>query len=416
MWDIDLFIGADIFTPGAIYSANIIKQALALLTGRQADGSVSWHDLPVGIALATQNTGAQVTHLPRVLYHRAAHAPASPEQSQPSQQRLQAIEWLCEQLAPGATVSQVADYPALFRAHWPLPAQLPRVSLIVPTRDQYKLLHACIEGLLNDTDYPNLEIIVVDNQSRESQTVAYLTELTTRGVTVLPHPYPFNYSTINNRAVGVANGELIGLVNNDIEIIDAGWLKEMVAQLLRPGVGVVGAKLLWPNRMVQHGGVTVGMNGLAAHTGNELGERDAGYLGMNQISRRQSAVTAACLLLRKSVFDLVNGLDEREFPVAFNDVDLCLRIQQRGLHAIWSAFAKLIHAESASRGKDIDSEKQSRAKREQIGFMNRWSLNSKVDAYYHPALSHDYLSGPYGGLATPPKKIDLRMCQGKRGK
>lgn len=403
VWDIDLFIGADIFTPGAIYSANIIKQALALLKGRQADGSVSWHDLPVGIALATQNTGAQVTHLPRVLYHRAAHAPASPEQSQPSQQRLQAIEWLCEQLAPGATVSQVADYPALFRAHWPLPAQLPRVSLIVPTRDQYKLLHACIEGLLNDTDYPNLEIIVVDNQSRESQTVAYLTELTTRGVTVLPHPYPFNYSTINNRAVGIATGELIGLVNNDIEIIEAGWLKEMVAQLLRPGVGVVGAKLLWPNKMVQHGGVTVGINGLAAHTGNDLEQRDAGYLGMNQITHRQSAVTAACLLLRKSVFNSVNGLNEREFPVAFNDVDLCLRIQQRGLHAIWSAFALLIHAESASRGKDGTAEKKARAAREQRNFMEKWADISLRDLFYNPSMALDYLSGPYGALALPPR-------------
>ncbi|MRT60349.1 glycosyltransferase [Pseudomonas sp. CAH-1] len=408
VWDIDLFIGADIFTPGAIFSASIVKQALALLKTRGVNTPVNWYDLTVGIALATENSDASVTHLPRVLYHRAPHTPASPEQQQPSPQRLQAVEWLCQQLAPGATVSQVAGYPALLRAHWPLPDQLPRVSLIVPTRDQYKLLHTCIEGLLNETDYPDLEIVVIDNQSSDPQTLTYLTELATRGVTVLPHPYPFNYSTINNRAASIATGELIGLVNNDIEIIEAGWLREMVAQALRPGVGAVGAKLLWPNRMVQHGGVVVGINGLAAHTGNHLEQRDPGYLGMNQITRRQSAVTAACLLLRKSVYHSVDGLDEGAFPVAFNDVDLCLRIQQHGLHMIWSAFSELTHAESASRGKDLSAQKQARSMREQYNFRTRWSNLKMADLYYHPSLSTDYLSGPYGGLGLPPQKLITR--------
>lgn len=402
VWDIDLFIGADIFTPGAIYGASILKQALALLTARGTGTVVNWHDLTCGIALCTENSRALVAHLPRVLYHRAASAPASPEQAPPSRQRLKAVEWLCQKLAPGATVSQVTDYPALLRAHWPLPAELPRVSLIVPTRDQYKLLHTCIEGLLNDTDFEDLEIIVVDNQSSDPQTIRYLSELNTRGVKVLPHPHPFNYSTINNRAAKLATGELIGLVNNDIEVIDSGWLKELVSQAMRPGVGAVGAKLLWPNKMVQHGGVVVGVNGLAAHSGNALDQRDAGYLGMNQLTRRQSAVTAACLLLRKTVFDTLRGLDERAFPVAFNDVDFCLRIEELGLHNIWTASALLIHAESASRGKDVSPEKMARAQREQQIFKRRWSYFYS-DPYYHPALSLDYLTGPYGGLSFPPE-------------
>ncbi|MGE8113145.1 glycosyltransferase family 2 protein [Pseudomonas sp. NPDC086566] len=402
VWDIDLFIGADIFTPGAIFGVGIVEQALALLATRAEPANIGWYELTVAIALATQNSDASVVHLPRVLYHRASHAPASPEQAEPSPQRLSAVEWLCQSLAAGTKVSRVPDYPALLRAHWPLPEQLPRVSLIVPTRDQYKLLHACIEGLLNDTDYPDMEIIVVDNQSSDPDTLAYFEDIKARGVTVLEHPYPFNYSTINNRAVSFATGELIGLVNNDIEIIEGDWLKEMVAQLYRPDVGAVGAKLLWPNRMVQHGGVVVGINGLAAHAGNNLEQRDAGYLGMNQITRRQSAVTAACILLRKSVFDDVNGLDEHAFPVAFNDVDLCLRIQQRGMHLVWSAFAQLIHAESASRGKDQSPERRARAEREQTGFVERWFTRGYRDNCYHSALSSDYLSGPYGGLALPP--------------
>ncbi|MDH0621128.1 MULTISPECIES: glycosyltransferase family 2 protein [Pseudomonas] len=412
VWDMDLFIGADIFSPGAIYSARIIRQAMILLKADGERSIVNWHDLTAGVALATENSNAQVTHLPRVLYHRAFHATASPEQPEPCPKRAKAIGWLCQQIAPGATISQVAGYPALCRAHWPLPTKLPRVSLIVPTRDQYKLLHACIEGLLKGTDYPNLEIIVVDNQSSDPLTLAYLAELSTRGVKVLPHPYPFNYSTINNRAAGIATGELIGLVNNDIEVIERDWLKELVAQVMRPGVGAAGAKLLWPNSMVQHGGVIVGVNGLAAHCGNTYEDRDPGYLGRNQLALQQSAVTAACLVVHKHIFEQINGLDEIAFPVAFNDVDMCLKVRALGYRILWTPFAKLIHAESASRGKDSNNEKQSRAKREQIGFMNKWSLTGEVDDCYHPGLSHDYLSGPYGGLAIPPQPMHSRFHRG----
>lgn len=408
VWDIDLFIGADIFTPGAIFSSTILNQALALLTPLDGLKALNWQFLLAGIALATEMSHASVAHLPQVLYHRHHLTPASPEQAAASMDRHQAIAWLCQCLTPGALVRTLPQYPALLRAQWPLPAELPKVSLIVPTRDQVGLLRTCIDGLLNNTDYPNLEIIVVDNQSSDPATLAYFETLPAQGVNVLPYPQPFNYSAINNYAAGQATGELIGLVNNDIEIIEAGWLKEMVSQLLRPNVGAVGAKLLWPNRMVQHGGVVVGVNALAAHTGNNLAQRDPGYLGMNQITRRQSAVTAACLLLRASVFEEINGLDERAFPVAFNDVDFCLRIQQLGLHLIWTPFAQLIHAESASRGKDHTPEKRARAGREQQGFIERWLPVSQNDPCYHPALSLDYLSGPYGGIAIPPRPLSAR--------
>ncbi len=408
VWDIDLFIGADIFTPGAIFSSTILNQALALLTPLDGLKALNWHFLLAGIALATEMSHASVAHLPQVLYHRHHLTPASPEQAAASMDRHQAIAWLCQCLTPGALVRTVPEYPALLRAQWPLPGELPKVSLIVPTRDQVGLLRTCIEGLLTNTDYPNLEIIVVDNQSSDPDTLAYFEALPAQGVNVLSYPQPFNYSAINNHAVAHATGELIGLINNDIEIIEAGWLKEMVSQLLRSHVGVVGAKLLWPNRIVQHAGVVIGVSGLAAHTGNKLGQRDAGYLGLNQIARKQSAVTAACLLLRKSVFNAVGGLDEWAFPVTFNDVDLCLRIQQSGLHIIWTPFAQLIHAESASRGKDQTPEKHARASRERQGFLDRWLLQINNDPYYHPALNLDFVSGPYGGLSTPVRSTMVR--------
>ncbi len=408
VWDIDLFIGADIFTSGAIFSSSIMNQALVLLTPFDGLNSLNWDLMLAGIALASEISNATVVHFPQVLYHRHHLTPASPEQDIASIDRHQAIAWLCQCLTPGTLVRPLTRYPALLRAQWPLPVSLPKVSLIVPTRDQVDLLKTCIEGLLNDTDYPNLEIIVVDNQSSQAATLAYLKELSDRGVRVLAYPQPFNYSAINNYATQHAKGELIGLINNDIEVIEAGWLKEMVSQLLRPNVGAVGAKLLWPNRMVQHGGVVIGVNGLAAHTGNTLQQHEPGYLGMNHITRRQSAVTAACLLLKKSTFEILNGLDEDAFPVAFNDVDLCLRIQEKGLHLIWTPFAQMIHAESASRGKDETPEKRARALREQQLFIEKWSAYGLNDPHYHPALSLDYLSGPYGGLAMPTRSTASR--------
>lgn len=408
VWDLDLFIGADVYSAGAIFGRDIVEQALKTISLNSNFEHVDFHLLLAGIALVTHRTSALVTHMTHVMYHRADGSATSPELDIPSNSRRQAVQWLCSQLADGTIVKSIAEYPALLRAQWPLPEKLPRVSLIVPTRDQYKLLHKCIEGLLKETDYPNLQVIVVDNQSTDKQTLSYLAQLAERGVDLIAHPHPFNYSTINNIAASHAKGMIIGLVNNDIEIIDSCWLKEMVAQLIRPGVGAVGAKLMWPNRMVQHSGVVVGINGLAAHTGNDCLQDDPGYLGFNQISRRQSAVTAACMLVKKDIFELVGGLDEIAFPVAFNDVDLCLKIQKEGMHIVWTAFAKLIHAESASRGKDQTPEKKARGRREQEIFINRWSSLGQCDPYYHPSLSQDYLSGPYGGLMIPARKAIKR--------
>jgi len=399
VWDLDLFMGADIFTPGAIFSAEIIKHTLQSLAPAGGLSYMTWQHLMAGIALTTERNQASVTHLPKVLYHRHSSAPTCPSAATPDLDRHQAMAWLAQQLAAGATVEPVAGYPALLRTRWPLPEALPLVSLIVPTRDQVGLLKTCIEGLLNDTDYPNLEIIVVDNQSSDPEALKYLASLPERGVKVLAHPYPFNYSTINNRAVEVATGEIVGLVNNDIEVLEPEWLIEMISHLLRPNIGAVGAKLLWPNKMVQHGGVVIGVNQLAAHTGNTLSDNDPGYLGSNLIARRQSAVTAACLMIRKSVYQDIGELDNLNFPVAFNDVDLCMRILENNLDIIWTSFAKLTHAESASRGKDVTNEKKGRALREQSAFMKKWQLFGPIDPYYHPGLSHDYMSGPYGALA-----------------
>ncbi len=406
-WDETLFYGMDIVTPGSAFTSRALLRGIARLRQAGRTGS-NWHEL---LASVVSDRGQTVLHIPQVLYHRRANAPANPHQRLPDARRQMALQWLVEQRAPGAILEPVAGFAALNRVRWPLPASLPLISLIVPTRDQCALLRACIEGLLGNTDYPNLEIVVVDNDSREPDAHAYLDDIAGRGVRVLRYPHPFNYSRINNWAVEQAQGSIIGLINNDIEVREPGWLKEMLGQLLRPGIGAVGAKLLWPNGMVQHGGVVVGINDLAAHAGNELAQDDPGYLDFNQVAREQSAVTAACLLLRKADYQALGGLDEARFPVAFNDVDLCLRLGETGRRLVWTPFACLTHAESASRGKEDTPSKAARAGREQKYFIERWGQRlAEGDPCYHPGLSADYLTGPYGGLAIPPRG----NCQARR--
>lgn len=400
-WDINLFLGADIVTPGSVYSAHLVRTAFAMPSHPPA-GSI--YDFAAALAGAAHLNKLPVIHLPQVLYHQRHGAPDSPAVAPVSLERQAAVRWLANTMAPGAKVTPNSLYPGLLHTEWPLPEQLPRVSLIIPTRNQYRFLHACIEGLLTKTDYPDLEVIVVDNDSTDQKTLMYLRELKQRGITVLPYPYPFNYSAINNHAVSFASGSIIGLINNDIEVINPSWLKEMLAQLLQPNVGAVGAKLIWPNGMVQHGGVVVGINSLAAHSGNNLHKNDAGYLGFNQLVHEQSAVTAACLLVRKSTYKQVGELDEVLFPVAFNDVDLCLRIRKSGQRILWSPFAELIHAESASRGKDDTLSKAARFQREQQRFINNWAQD---DPHYHASLNKDFATGPYGGLSLCPHSAPL---------
>lgn len=405
-WDETLFYGMDIVSPGSAFASDTLLKAIAYLQQAGLASPVNWHRL---LASVVAIRAGAVAHIPQVLYHRRASAPTSPYQALPDARRQAAVHWLVQQRMPGASLELVEGFPALNRVHWPLPAQLPTISLIVPTRDQLALLRPCIEGLLTATDYPALEIIVVDNDSRDPATLAYLDDIARRGVHVLRYPHPFNYSTINNWAIEQARGCIVGLVNNDIEVLEPGWLKEMLGQLLRPGIGAVGAKLLWPNGMVQHGGVVVGVNGLAAHAGNHLNKDDPGYLGFNRLAREQSAVTAACLLVRKADYQYLGGLDEDRFPVAFNDVDFCLRLGQAGKRLVWTPFAILTHAESASRGQEDTPSKQARAMREQGNFIERWSSCLEPgDACYHPGLSANYITGPYGGLAIPPRQARVR--------
>ena len=346
-----------------------------------------------------------IVHVPRVLYH--FHSPLSDAELEV---RLKASRSALGRIEPKSTLEPLpvpADFGLVSprRLQRPLTKQLrgKSVSLIIPTRDGVELLQRCIASIQKHTHWENLEIIVIDNDSVQSKTKSYFSKLTLQGMKVLSFPGAFNFSAMNNQAVAAATGEIVGLINNDIEALHDGWLDEMVGHLLCPGVGAVGAKLLWPNDMVQHGGVLLGLGHAAGHFGNLLTSAEWGEHGRNQLVQQVSGVTAACLLVRKKDYLEVGGLDEQTFPVAFNDVDFCLKLRTKGLGVVWTPHACLLHAESASRGQEDTPQKKARAQRELQGLRARWSEVLSRDPAYHPSLSLDAHSQAFGGLALPPR-------------
>lgn len=346
-----------------------------------------------------------IVHVPRVLYQVL-----SPLSADERGARFTAASRALLTVEPQARIEELSELPAgvthaARRVRYPLPegAREMTVSLVIPTRDRVDLLQRCISTIQQFTAWPKLEIIVIDNGSVDKATHTYFAEVTQQGVRVLSMPGPFNYADLNNRAIEQTSGEIVGLVNNDIEALHEGWLEEIVAQLLRPGIGAVGAKLLWPNGMVQHGGVLLGVGNVAGHFGNRLADADWGDYGRNQLVQKVSACTAACLFVRRQDFLDLGGMDPHAFPVAFNDVDLCLKVRAAGKAIVWTPHAKLLHAESASRGHEDTSQKKARAQREVDQLQKKWRNVLIADPNYHPSLNLDPNSHAYGGLSIPPR-------------
>lgn len=282
------------------------------------------------------------------------------------------------------------------QVRWRLPDTLPTVSVIVATRDRVELLRTCVEGVLEGTDYPALDLIIADNESVEPETLAYMYAVSTDSrVKVVRWPHPFNYSAINNFAAAHATGEYLCLLNNDIEVIEPGWLTEMMREAVQPGIGAVGARLLYPDRSIQHAGVAIGIGNAAGHAHRGLAEGKPGYFAQALIARGASAVTAACLVVAKASFDKVGGLDEESLAVAYNDVDLSLKLKKLGLNNIYTPLATLIHHESKSRGLDFAPEHMERYMRELAVFQERWGTTRLVDPWHHSSLSRS--SEVFGG-------------------
>ena len=276
------------------------------------------------------------------------------------------------------------------------------VSILIPTRDRVDLIRRCITSIGPAVARISAQIIVIDNGSTDPETLDYLSKLEARGCEVLRDDGPFNFSRLNNRAAHLAKGEIICLLNNDIEALDEFWLEEMLSRLSETDVGAVGAKLVWPSWIVQHGGVALGSGFAAVHAFDDVMDGSPGYCDLLCVAREVSAVTAACMATRKSHFLEVGGFDETRFPVNFNDVDYCLKQGELRRRIVFTPDAKLIHDELASRGADIAPDKAARFAGELRALRERWGEVLAADPYYSPMLGLD--GSPYSTLAWPPRR------------
>ena len=281
-----------------------------------------------------------------------------------------------------------------------LPDPLPLVSIVIPTRDRVELLSMCVNSILEKTAYPNYQIVVVDNGSTDQKALAYLDSIAKdERVKVIRADIPFNYSALNNLGVAQTDGEYLVLMNNDIEITQTDWLEEMLAFAIQPDIGCVGAQLWYPNNTLQHGGVVLGIGGVASHAHKGIPRGNFGYFGRASAHQMFSAVTAACLMVRKRIYEAVGGFDET-LKVAYNDVDFCLKVRAKGFRNLYNPFASSVHHESASRGSDLDGDNHQRLLAEAAIMKARWGELIADDPAYSPNLT---LAGDDFSMAWPSR-------------
>ncbi len=325
----------------------------------------------------------QILHLPEVLYHRLNQ----PEEQRSSSQTAQSLQKFHARHGRNVKVSHHRTGGHLI--HWPLPDPPPLVSVIIATRDRGDLLRCCLTSLAeHGQGNPPTELIVIDNGSSEPETLHYLAQLEQQeNVRVLRRPGKFNYAALNNEAVALARGELVALINNDVEATHPGWLAAMAGQALRPEIGAVGAKLLFPDGTIQHAGVLLGIGGIAGHAHKYLGAEEEGYQLRLYLAHNLSAVTAATLVVRKALFEAVGGFDAINFANNYNDVDFCLRLVRAGYRNLYCPDAVLIHHESKSRGVPTTDDAQAQWQQERQAMVDRWGAALEADPHYSPHLS-----------------------------
>jgi len=386
-WNPDLFHGQNYTSHLSVYSAELLRSLGGLRKG--FEGSQDWD---LNLRAIEKIPESAIRHIPKLLYHwRAAPGSTALQQAEknyPVEAARRALEDHFSRL--GQAVELVSVPGDHWRVKYPVPSPAPLVSLIIPTRNALNLVKTAVQSTLSVTAYPNFEIIVVDNDSDDPATIAWLDSLAygpNPKVRVIRYHKPFNYSAINNFAVGEAVGQVVGLLNSDVEAIDPGWLTVLVSHAVRPGIGAVGAMLYYPQNTVQHAGVILGLGGVAGHPFKDFPRGDSGQKNRLRLAQNYSAVTAACLVIRKDRFQQVGGFNEKDLPIAFNDVDLCCKLVAAGYRNLWTPFAELYHHESATRGVDDTQEKKARFQSEIEYMKNTWGSFLMADPHYNPNLT-----------------------------
>lgn len=342
---------------------------------------------------------SEIFHIPRILYHWRAHS-----KSTASSGDAKPYAMLAGKLALQAHLDRTSSGGVAklqnnnsYRVHYPLPAHPPLVSIIIPTREQAVITENLIKGIEDKTTYQNIEIILVDNGSTSSEFASFagsfLEKQSRLQRKLVRIEGDFNYSKLNNEAAKISSGELLCLMNNDIEIIQGNWLDELVSIGSRPEVGVVGPMLLYPDESVQHAGIVLGIGGWAGHLHKGFPMSHPGIANRLQVQSSFSAVTGACLLTSKKLWEQLGGLNEDSLKIACNDVDYCLRVWDSGKQVIFTPYAKLIHHESKSRGYEDTPEKMARFSKEVEYMWSKWSSVMSSDPFYNPNLTLNSESG-----------------------
>ncbi len=335
-------------------------------------------------------TAEKVGHIPEILYHWRTHKastadnPASKMYAFDAGKR--AIEAHLKRTGTEGIVSHTPDL-GFFRVKYPVQGQ-PLVSVIIPNKDEKETLKACIDSIREKTEYPNYEIIIVENNSTTDEIFQYYKELSQDPrIRLLRWKKEFNYSAINNYGVRHANGEYLLFLNNDVTVITPGWIKELLGVCQRPEVGAAGVKLIYPDNTIQHAGCVIGLGGIAGHMFVDMPANRTGYLHKASILQDMSAVTAACMMMKRTAFEEAGGFTEK-LSVAFNDVDLCLKVRKNHKLIVYDPYVQLYHMESKTRGAEDNKEKVRRFQ-EEIEYMRcQWiDILKKGDPYYNKNLS-----------------------------
>jgi glycosyltransferase involved in cell wall biosynthesis len=462
-WNADLFLVQNFVSHLGVYRTLLVREVGGFRVGYE--GSQDW-DLAMRIVERT--AADRIRHIPQILYHWRSVPGSTAMLIGAKTYATQAAEKVISEhlvrAGVNATISPTKG--SYWRVHYPIPYPTPQVTLIIPTRNRLNVLKPCVESLLAKTTYPNFEILIVDNDSDDPETVEYLREFETRAggegrkeqgegnaaelgtvrgergadaldfdsdgpdsdpspfsllpspgaqrplpspgaqrpsptrVRVVHFPGDFNFSAINNFGVSQTDAPLVGLLNNDLEVIHGDWLEEMVSHAMRPEIGCVGAKLYYPDDRIQHAGVILGIGGVAAHAWQTHPRGAAGQAHRNLLQQNLSAVTAACLVIRREIYEQVGGLEADKLKIAFNDVDFCLKVRAAGYRNFWTPYAELYHHESASRGAEDTLEKRDRFRLEVEYMTEKWGDALVNDPAYNPNLTltiNDFT------LALPPR-------------
>ena len=409
-WMPDLLVGHNYMCHFCVCRTDTVRLMGGWRTG--FDGAQDW-DLE--LRLVERIKPEQIVHIPHILYHWRAVAGSTALATGEKDYVVEAARRaLTDHFQRTNERVELLHQPGNhWRIRYALPAPAPLVSLIVPTRNGLKHLRCCIDSILEKTTYPNYEILIVDNDSDEPAALKYLEQIAqprsgaptqSRNCTirVLHYPHPFNFSAISNLGVREAQGEFVGLLNNDLEVITPDWLEELVSQAARPGIGCVGTMLYFPNDTLQHAGVVLGIGGVAGHAFKGFPRGTPGSMNRARLAQNFSAVTGACLFVRKSTYEAVGGLDEVDLAVSLNDVDFCLKVLAAGYRNLWTPFAELYHHESATRGYEDTPEKRARFEKERNVMKQRWGALLARDPAYNPNLTIDTEDF---ALAYPPREI-----------